>query len=117
MRLEPDRPDARLQRRGPGDLVEGTIDRPNAIARGAASLAATGAAVEVFAFSERKPEARLSRAVHETGYEIQRLVSTREPTPEQLAVGEAAVRELLRVEPQPADSNSEGVTEGAQLPT
>jgi hypothetical protein len=48
-------------------LVEGTLERPNAIARGAASLAATGAAVEVFAFSERNPDAALSRAVHGAG--------------------------------------------------
>ena len=99
-------------------LVEGTLERPNAIARGAASLAATGAAVEVFAFSERNPDAALSRAVHGAGYEIQRLVSTREPTPDQLAVGEAAVRELLRVEPPAADSNSEGeAKDAAHMPT
>jgi uncharacterized protein YqhQ len=89
-------------------IVEGTLERPNAIARGAASLAATGAAVEVFAYSERKPNAALSRAVHSAGYEIQRLVSTREPTADQLAVGEAAVRELLRVEPVSADRSEEG---------
>ncbi len=99
-------------------LVEGTIKHPNAIARGAASLAATGAAVEVFAFSERKPEAALSKAVHQAGHEIQRLVSTREPTPDQLAVGEAAVRELLRVEPVPADRGSKGSDGSSQtLPT
>jgi len=97
-------------------IVEGTITRPNALARGAASIAATGAAVEVFAFSERKPDAVVSRAVHQTGYEIQRLVSTREPTADQLAVGEAAVAELLRVEPVGADSVSEGSTEGAPVP-
>lgn len=89
-------------------IVEGSMERPSAIARGVASLAATGAAVEVFAFSERKPEAALSRAVHQAGYEIQRLISTREPTAQQLAVGEAAVRELLRVEPPPADRDSKG---------
>ncbi len=89
-------------------LVEGTLERPNAIARGAASLAATGAAVEVFAFSERNPDAALSRAVHGAGYEIQRLISTREPTTQQLDVGEAAVRELLRVEPPAADRSEEG---------
>ena len=98
-------------------LVEGTLERPNAIARGAASLAATGAAVEVFAFSERKPDAALSRAVHGAGYEIQRLVSTREPTPEQLAVGEAAVRELLRVEPPAADRSSDDSAGVAQTPS
>lgn len=94
-------------------LVQETLERPSSIARGAASLAATGAAVEVFAFAERKPDAALSKAVHHTGHEIQRLVSTREPTAEQLAVGEAAVAELLRVEETPADRDNEGPADGA----
>jgi uncharacterized protein YqhQ len=99
-------------------IVEGVLQRPNSIARGAASLAATGAAVEVFAFAERNPDAALSRAVHTTGYEIQRLISTREPSAEQLAVGEAAVRELLRVEVPAADTNREGPDDGvAPIPT
>ncbi len=93
-------------------IVEGVLERPNSIARGAASLAATGAAVEVFAYAERNPEATISKAVHGTGYEIQRLISTREPTAEQLEVGEAAVRELLRVEAPPADTSEEGPAEG-----
>ena len=93
-------------------IVEGVLERPNSIARGAASLAATGAAVEVFAYAERNPEATISKAVHGTGYEIQRLISTREPTAEQLEVGESAVRELLRVEAPPADTSEEGPAEG-----
>ena len=93
-------------------IVEGALERPNSVARGAASLAATGAAVEVFAFAERNPDAALSRAVHGTGHEIQRLISTREPTAEQLAVGEAAVQELLRVEGVPADRSEEGPETG-----
>ncbi len=97
-------------------IVEGALERPNSVARGAASLAATGAAVEVFAFAERNPDAALSRAVHGTGHEIQRRISTREPTTEQLAVGEAAVQELLRVEGAPADTNSNG-SAGAVAPT
>ncbi|MDQ3573039.1 MAG: DUF1385 domain-containing protein [Actinomycetota bacterium] len=98
-------------------IVESVIERPGSVARGAASLAATGAAVEVFAFAEREPGAALSRAVHHTGHEIQRLISTREPTAEQLAVGEAAVAELLRVEPEPADSTGEGSDDPAPIPT
>ena len=43
-------------------IVEAVLERPNQLARGAASMAATGAAVEVFAFAERKPGAALSRA-------------------------------------------------------
>ena len=99
-------------------IVESVIDRPGSIVRGTASLAATGAAVEVFAFAERQPGAALSRAVHHTGHEIQRLISTREPTAEQLAVGEAAVAELLRVEPSPADRTDEGAdSEAPPMPT
>jgi uncharacterized protein YqhQ len=86
-------------------IVESVLEQPNQLARGAASMAATGAAVEVFAFAERKPGAALSKAVHGTGHEIQRLISTREPTAEQLAVGEAAVKEILRVEAIAADSD------------
>jgi uncharacterized protein YqhQ len=93
-------------------IVEGVLERPNSIARGAASLAATGAAVEVFAYAERQPDAAISRAVHGAGHEIQRLISTREPTPEQLEVGEAAVRELLRVEEEAADRDHEGPAGG-----
>lgn len=85
-------------------IIEGVLERPGQFARGAASMAATGAAVEVFAFAERKPDAALSKAVHGAGHEIQRLISTREPSAEQLAVGEAAVQEILRVERKAADS-------------
>ena len=37
-------------------------------------------------------------AFHRPGHEIQRLIATKEPTPEQLEVGVAALREILRVE-------------------
>ena len=40
----------------------------------------------------------VGRAVHGPGHEIQRLVSTREPTSEQLEVGVAALSEVLRAE-------------------
>jgi uncharacterized protein YqhQ len=46
----------------------------------------------------------MARAVHGPGYEIQRLVSTREPSPEQLEVGVAALQEVLRVEQVAADT-------------
>ena len=88
-------------------LVERAVERPGPIARGAASVAATGAAVEVFAFAERRPEAALSRAVHGAGHELQKRVSTREPTPAQLEVAEAAVTELLRAEGVAADTSDE----------
>ena len=43
-------------------------------------------------------ETRLARLLRRPGHEIQRTVGTREPTPEQLEVGRAALDEILRVE-------------------
>jgi uncharacterized protein YqhQ len=55
-------------------------------------------AVEVFAWSERHSDTALARLRRRPGHEIQRVVGTREPTSEQLAVGSAALAEILRVE-------------------
>ena len=72
--------------------------------RALAAVAGVGAAVELFAFAERHPDSPLGHAVHGPGYEIQRLVSTREPSAEQLEVGVAALAEVLRAEEEAADS-------------
>lgn len=67
----------------------------------AVGLGSTAFAFEVFGWSERHPESALTRLLRRPGHEIQRVVGTREPTPEQLEVGRAALREILRVEPAP----------------
>jgi len=61
-------------------------------------LGSAAVAVEVFAWSERHPDSALTRLLRRPGHEIQRAVGTREPTTEQLAVGRAALAEILRVE-------------------
>jgi uncharacterized protein YqhQ len=61
-------------------------------------LASIGAAVEVFAWSERHGETAAARALRLPGHELQRVIGTREPTEEQLAVGRAALAEILRAE-------------------
>jgi uncharacterized protein YqhQ len=61
-------------------------------------LGSVAFAVEVFAWSERHSDSALARLLRKPGHEIQRLVGTREPTPDQLAVGQAALDEILRVE-------------------
>jgi uncharacterized protein YqhQ len=73
------------------------------LTRGLAAVAGVGAAVELFAYAERHPESAVGKAVHGPGYEIQRLVSTREPSEEQLEVGVAALDEVLRAEGEAAD--------------
>jgi uncharacterized protein YqhQ len=63
-----------------------------------AALGGVAIAVEIFAWSERNSGTKLAKALKRPGYEIQRLVGTREPTAEQLEVGRAALDEILRVE-------------------
>jgi uncharacterized protein YqhQ len=65
----------------------------------AVGLGSTAFAFEVFGWSERHPDSGVTRLLRRPGHEIQRAVGTREPTPEQLEVGRAALDEILRVEP------------------
>ncbi len=68
-------------------------------AEGAVALGSLALAVEVFGWSERHADTALAKALRRPGYEIQRLVGTREPTEEQIEVGQAALAEILRREP------------------
>jgi uncharacterized protein YqhQ len=79
-------------------LLERLVERPGPLARAGVGLGGASIAVEMFAWSDRHHDTALARAFHAPGREIQRLVATREPTPEQLEVGVAALAEVLRVE-------------------
>ena len=74
------------------------MERPNAIAGGAVALASTAAAVEVFAWTDRHADSPVTTALKRPGFELQRLIGTREPDERQLEVGRAALAEILRVE-------------------
>jgi uncharacterized protein YqhQ len=67
-------------------------------AEAAVGLGSAAVAVEVFAWGERHPDSGITRMMRRPGFEIQRVIGTREPTPEQLEVGRAALAEILRVE-------------------
>jgi uncharacterized protein YqhQ len=67
-------------------------------AEAAVGLGSAAVAVEVFAWSERHPRSGLARVLRKPGHEIQRVIGTREPSSEQLEVGQAALQEILRVE-------------------
>jgi hypothetical protein len=86
-------------------LLERALEEPGPVARAAVGIASASVAAEMFAWSERNPESPVARAFHRPGHEIQRLIATKEPTPEQLEVSVAALREILRVE-QEADGES-----------
>ena len=88
-------------------LLDRVIEKPGPLARTVVGLASVSLAAEMFAWSERNPDTGMARAFHRPGHEIQRLVATKEPTDEQLEVGVAALREILRLETA-ADSRSRG---------
>jgi len=67
-------------------------------ARLAASLGSLAAATEIFGWMTRHPERRLARALARPGHELQHRLSTAEPSPEQLAVAEAALAACLELE-------------------
>jgi uncharacterized protein YqhQ len=79
-------------------LLRRALEKPGPMAGGAVALASTAVAVEVFAWCERNAETRLAKALRRPGFEIQRIVGTREPDERQLEVGRAALAEILRVE-------------------
>ena len=62
------------------------------------AVGAVGAAVEVFGWMARNPEKRLSRALARPGTELQRRLSTSEPSEAQLEVAEAALQTVLAAE-------------------
>jgi uncharacterized protein YqhQ len=79
-------------------LLERLVERPSAAVRAGVGLGGASIAVEMFAWSDRHHGDPLAEAFHIPGREIQRRLATREPTPEQLEVGLAAMAEILRVE-------------------
>ncbi|HEX8753564.1 MAG TPA: DUF1385 domain-containing protein, partial [Solirubrobacterales bacterium] len=89
-------------------LLERLVERPGALARAAVGLGGASLAVELFAWSDRNHGAPLAEAFHTPGREIQRHLATKEPTPEQLEVGLAALAEILRVEAAGAGGRRDG---------
>ncbi len=85
-------------------IAERLFRNPGPFSRALAGAASVSLAVELFAYAERRPDSALGRGIHGVGHEIQRLFSTREPTPEQLEVGSVALREVLRAEANLADN-------------
>jgi uncharacterized protein YqhQ len=79
-------------------LLERLVDKPGPAARAVVGLGGASIAVEMFAWSDRHHGDPLAEAFHTPGREIQRLIATKEPTPEQLEVGVAALAEILRAE-------------------
>ena len=85
-------------------LVKKLVEKPNALHGGALALGSMAFAVEVFGWTERNPDTAATKAIKTPGYELQRVLGTREPTDDQLEVGRAALAEILRVEGADGDA-------------
>ena len=81
-----------------GAAAEVAPARHRTAARLVGAVGAVGAAVEVFGWMARNPEKRLSRALARPGTELQRRLSTSEPSEAQLEVAEAALQTVLAAE-------------------
>ena len=55
-------------------------------------------ATELFGWMVRNPEKKLARVLAKPGHELQHRYATKEPSPEQVEVAEAALRACLELE-------------------
>ena len=67
-------------------------------ARAAAALGALATSVEIFGWMARHPSHPVARALAFPGHELQHRLGTRDPSPEQLEVADAALRACLELE-------------------
>lgn len=83
-----------------GDAVlRRAVAKPGLGAQTGVALAGAAASIEMFGWAERHPESGFTKAFRAPGFELQRVLGTREPTTEQIEVGQAAIERLLSVEP------------------
>jgi uncharacterized protein YqhQ len=85
-----------------GAAAELAPARHRTAARIVGAIGAVGAAVEVFGWMSRNQDSRVSRALARPGTELQRRLSTSEPSAEQLEVAEAALHAVLEAEREAA---------------
>ena len=79
-------------------FAERAPERYRGAARAMAALGAVAASVETFGWMTRNPKHPLARALARPGHELQHRMGTREPTPAQLDVAEAALQACLELE-------------------
>ena len=72
--------------------------RYRSAARLAGAVGSIAASVEIFGWMSRNPAHPLSKALAKPGHELQHRLGTKEPTPEQLEVAEAALEACLELE-------------------
>jgi uncharacterized protein YqhQ len=82
-----------------GNLAaERVPERFRSAARVAGAVGSIAASVEIFGWMSRNPRHALSKALAKPGHELQHRLGTKEPSPEQLEVAEAALAACLELE-------------------
>jgi uncharacterized protein YqhQ len=79
-------------------IMRRAIEKPGAVAQAGVALAGAGASIEMFAYAERHPKSGFAKIFRAPGFELQRALGTREPSAEQIEVGQAAIAKLLEAE-------------------
>ena len=79
-------------------VVRSIVARPSTAVRLGAAAVSVGAAVELFSFAARRPAHPVARVVHGVGHAMQAWFATVEPDAQRLAVGRAAMDEIIRLE-------------------
>lgn len=79
-------------------IMRRTLENPGAAAQAGVALAGAGASIEMFAYAERHPKSGFAKIFRAPGFELQRALGTREPSAEQIEVGQAAIAKLLEAE-------------------
>lgn len=79
-------------------ILRRSVAKPGLAAQAGVALAGAAASIEMFAYAERHPDSGFAKLFRAPGFELQRVLGTREPTPEQIEVGRAAIERLLSVE-------------------
>ena len=79
-------------------IARGRSGRKSPVASAAAGAATLGNALQALRWANKQADSVLARLLLSPGRAIQKRLTTTEPTPEQLEVGERALAELLRLE-------------------
>jgi len=79
-------------------MMRQVVAKPGPIAQMSVGLAGAATSIEMFAYAERHPGSTFAKIFRAPGFKLQEAIGTREPTPEQIEVGRAAITALLEAE-------------------
>ncbi len=79
-------------------LMRRVVAHPGPAAQAGVGVAGAAASIEMFGYAERHPDGAFAKIFRAPGFKLQEAIGTREPTPSQIEVGQAAITRLLEAE-------------------